>query len=231
MSSFLESVFEVALSSVLVVSVLAFLLKRWIGVRIDESIKHEYARQIEKHKAQLQFENSRQLEEWKSNLALENSRQLERAKSREDEAIRGRNADIERFEGFVKKYNFDSGSLAYIRNRNMAEPFEWPELRQFKELDGWESASQEFLDGDIEALRRKFCESVQSLVRHLGTNAFRLNKPLNDLHQIHPEFKSSKENREREQWQKETKEADEMAQKVEDSYNDFVRFSKQRLRL
>ncbi len=231
LSEFIQSVVEVAFSSVFVVAVLSYLLKRWIGIRIDESVKHAYARQLEEHKAQLQLENSRQLEELKSNLALENSRQLERARLQGEETTRSRSADLERFEEFLKEYNFEDGSLAYIRDRNMAEPFEWSGLDQFKELSScWEKASQEFLDSEIEAKRREFCESVQSLIRHLGINAFRLDNHPGHLSQIHPEFKSAEEDWKREKWQNETRLADELAQKVEDSYNDFVRFSRHHLK-
>lgn len=209
---------------------LYFLLKHWVGTRIAESVKHEYARQLEEHKAQLQLEGSRQLEELKSNLARENSHQLELARLQAEKTARARSADLERFEEFVRKYNFDCGSLAYIRSRNMAEPFEWSELGQFKEIaDSWDTASQEFLDGEIEARRRIFCESVQSLVQHLGLNAFVLHEHQWRLCQIHPEFKSSEEDWKREQWQSDTRLADELAQGIEDSYDEFVRCSKHRL--
>ncbi|MDO8425894.1 MAG: hypothetical protein Q7T24_00080, partial [Deltaproteobacteria bacterium] len=53
-------------SSAVLFALLSFLAKKWIGSRIEQSVKHEYAKKLEEHKAQLQAQVNRSVEEMKA---------------------------------------------------------------------------------------------------------------------------------------------------------------------
>lgn len=79
--SFLYSLLETLAASTVAVAVLWLLFKHWISARIAESIKHEYACELEKLKADLQRENNQQVEEQRATLQLANAKAIELLKS------------------------------------------------------------------------------------------------------------------------------------------------------
>jgi len=47
----------------LLLAIAAFLGKKWFNVRIEEAVKHEYAKKLEEHKVQLQEQVNRSIQQ------------------------------------------------------------------------------------------------------------------------------------------------------------------------
>ena len=58
-------------SSVVLLSAITFICKKWFIARITESIKHEYAKELENHKNDLRRETDTELTRLNGNVAVE----------------------------------------------------------------------------------------------------------------------------------------------------------------
>lgn len=62
-------------------SAVVFVFRTWIAERLKQSIAHEYATELEKHKAELKSGNDVQLAEYRSQLSVKNAEHVERLKA------------------------------------------------------------------------------------------------------------------------------------------------------
>lgn len=130
--------------------IIAFLWKKWLSVRIEESIKHEYARKLEEHKAGVQA-----------------GIQEAQAEKVTDRAL---------FQEFLKTLPTE-GSIAYIQHANMkGYSFAWKALEQLQEFRlKWDNPEHEFLDPDLEEKRRHLLQDVNLYLQQLSLNTYPVN--------------------------------------------------------
>jgi len=160
----------------LLLAVAVFLVKKWVGVRIEESVKHEYAKKLEEHKADLQEQVSAALS------GMEHAYQ---------ESVDQKATDKALFARLIETLP-TNGSISFITHWDVgAMLFNPKKLRQLRVFYlEWNDPEHEFLDADLEAKRRHLHRSVD---RYLGkTEECFFSQPGSDLVGIPPEWQISK---------------------------------------
>jgi hypothetical protein len=145
--------------SALLIALLALICRKWIGTRIEESIKHEYAKKIEEFKAGLQEKVNKDAADKTLFLKL-----LETLPS---------DGSIE----FLRTHDhggpFPKGHLSQLRT------FYYE----------WRNPEHEFLNPELENKSKVLHKCVNEYLTCIGLNAFRLPPPNADYLQVQPEWK------------------------------------------
>lgn len=194
----------------ILVTIGGWLLRKWLGVRIQESVKHEYATRLEDHKHALQAQQE---------VAV---RELE-AMSRADGERRATDKSV--FWMLLAALP-PTGSIAFLRTAR-PDGFSIPawmldELRTF--CTAWSTAEHRFLDSELEAKR----EALRLLICDFVAHVAEITRDLPDgrwlaipphLSQTEPgQFRSAAER------------ANQMAADVVGAYDELVSIGRSRLR-
>lgn len=141
-------------------TILAWLGKKWIGARIENSVRHEYDVKLETHKAKLQQE------------VTETVRKLE---TEFQDAVDRQATDKDLFRRFLTTLP-SSGSITFLRDNNFAG-FSFRRSR-LRDLDTfyheWHDAEHEFLDGELEQIRKRLHELTAEFLSYLAVNTWPL---------------------------------------------------------
>jgi len=134
-----------------------FVMKKWVGVRIEESVKHEYAKKLEDYKFQLQEEFGGAVR--KAQIEIQ-------------EAADERNADKDLLLKLLEVLP-SSGNISYIGSVDMAGVVERGMVRQLQEFfHEWKDPEHSFLDKDIESIRAKLHEEVGGFLNYMAVNTY-----------------------------------------------------------
>jgi hypothetical protein len=135
-----------------------FIGKKWVGVRIEESVKHEYAKKLEEHKANLQDQANRAMETMKLEF---------------QDAVDEKAADKSLYSKFIEAVP-SSGAIEFIDKFNMAGfSFERTEIRQLHIFCyEWNDPEHCFLDNKLESLRADLHKAVVEYLDFLATNTW-----------------------------------------------------------
>ncbi|MBI5901952.1 MAG: hypothetical protein HZB84_00485 [Deltaproteobacteria bacterium] len=142
----------------ILVAIAVFLGKKWLGSRIEESVKHEYARKLEEHKAQLQTQLNRSVEEMKAEF---------------QEAVDQKVTDKALYVKFFETLP-SSGSIEFLKTFDMGfGSFETEQLSQLKYFYcNWNKPEYEFLDAELECKRKALREAISKYLDSYSTNVF-----------------------------------------------------------
>ncbi len=192
------------------VGLLSFVLKRWIGIRIDESVKHEYACQFETVKGEIAKEREKFLQEL----------QCERQKSEVKTAT-----DLALFQDFLQTIPPGGTSYMFLRNCDMGGRIEWDKLVEVDEfLNKWDVPDHEFLELELENSRSELYRAVRRYMEFLNINSFSLDNDLK-FSAIHPDSKGP----DSEFWRAKVQEANKLANDVVECYDFFIRLGRNKL--
>lgn len=148
-----------------------WLLKAWLGAKVEKSVAHEYETRLAAHKAELQKE------------VYAATQQLKREFAEIDEQL-----DVDRslFRQLMEALPSDTIQFAYIEDMNI--PF-FPKsidpLRTFARL--WNRPEKAFLDTELRSLQRNLHEKVVAYLDELDRTIVPSDIHMN-LYQIPPEW-------------------------------------------
>ena len=135
----------------------AFLAKKWIGVRIEESVRHEYAKELEEHKAQLQEQARRVVQE---------------AEAASQELADARSVDKALFQKLLAALP-STGGIRFVRDHPVGSVFEWGDLRELLTFEReWSAPEHEFLDEEFEEKRKHLRKCIALYLDYLATNTW-----------------------------------------------------------
>lgn len=148
-----------------VVGVLAWLGDKWLGTKIEASVRHEYDKKIESHKAELEQKTAAALRTMEAHF---------------QEAVDKKAFDKDLFRQFLAVLP-SSGSIEFIRGNNFAGfSFDRRQLGQLEDFAyGWDNVEHEFLDPELEAKRKELLAETGHFLREIAINTFPMPK---DVH-------------------------------------------------
>lgn len=135
----------------ILIGVASFLGRKWLGTRIEESVKHEYAKELEAHKARLQEQINYSISQKESEL-----KEIEKQKE----------TDKVLFEKFLQILP-SSGSIAILKSQIGIWDWRSGALDQiWKFYENWGNPEQHFLDEKIEEKRNKLYSYVDTFLKY-----------------------------------------------------------------
>ena len=193
-------------------AVLGWLGKKWIGARIENSVRHEYDVKLETHKATLQQE------------VTEAVRKLE---TEFRDAVDRQAADKDLFRRFLATLP-SSGSIAFLRDNNFAG-FSFRRSR-LKDLDAfyhdWDDAEHEFLDNELEEKRKHLHSLISEFTGYLALNTWPLDTDANSSW-VPPDWEHEQPDRFRETVDR----IHSLAQRIVDAHSSLVRMGREKLKV
>lgn len=195
-----------------VVAVLAWLGDKWLGTKIEASVRHEYDKKIESHKAELE----------QTTAAA-----LRRMEAQFQDAVDKKAFDKDLFRQFLAALP-SAGSIEFIRGNNFADfSFDRRQLGQLEEFAyRWDNVEHEFLDPEMEAKRKELLAETGSFLHEIAVNTFPMPKDVNrssvpeDWETEHPE-----------RFEKAVEAIHGLATKVVSIHTDLVRLGRERLKV
>ena len=188
-----------------------FIGKKWIGIRIEESVKHEYAKKLEEHKTKLQEQINRTIGEIKLEF---------------QDAIDKKSADKSLYAKFIETLP-SSGSIDFIDKFNMAGcPFKKKELEQLEKFCcEWNDPEHQFLDHELESLRNNLHEVVVEYLNFLVVNTWCCEGDV-DLISVPAEWEETQPER----FEKTVSNLHDLAQKIVDAHRLLICSAKRKLK-
>ncbi len=198
-------------TTVLVV-LLAWLGKSWIGTRIEKSVGHEYDKKLEDHKAQLQQQNAEA---------------VQKMQDRVQAVLDEKAVDKVLFEKFLATLP-SQGGISFIKDFNMAGfSFQQKKLEHLKEFDWcWGDAEHEFLDPALEGMRKKLHDLVGEYLGFISVNTFPLDKDVS-CSWVPPDWEETQ----REHFWEVVNRLHDMAGEIVELHSDLVRTARNELKL
>lgn len=141
-----------------IVVLIGWLGKEWLGTRIEMSVTHEYDKKLETYKSELQ----------QTTAAA-----LRRMKTEYQNSMDRKATDKELFQQFLTTLP-STGSIEFIQSFNFSG-FSFPyarlqDLQTFRY--DWSNAEHEFLDSEMEQKRAKLLELVYKFLDYIATNTW-----------------------------------------------------------
>jgi hypothetical protein len=134
---------------------------------------------------------------------------------------RGVSADRKILES-ISDLMVESGSIEFVRRNNFAGwSFDWSSLRGIEEFAARGGPENEFIDPELEELRKTLHDSCRQLLSILATNTF----PIRDRQSVPDDWETDQPER----FWKVVSEIDAMTDKVCCSYDDLIRNARKRL--
>ena len=195
----------------IVLLILTWLFKKWISVRIEESVKHEYAMRLEEHKAELQQQIDRSAKEVQTEL---------------QEIAGQKKTDRELFTRFLEVLP-SSGSVEFIEKHHMGGTFEIDALKQVKAFfREWNTPECQFLDEELEKKRCTLHRNVGEYLGYVATNTWIVDCDGNrDFASVPKEWRDEQPNR----YEKTIEELHNLADRVVKAHQDLVQTGRRKL--
>lgn len=195
-----------------VVGLLAWLGDKWLGTKIEASVRHEYDKKIESHKAELEQKTAAALRTMEAQF---------------QDAVDKKAFDKDLFRQFLAVLP-SAGSIEFIRGNNFAGfSFDRRQLGQLEEFAyGWDNVEHEFLDPELEAKRKELLAETGRFLHAIAVNTFPMPKDVNrssvpeDWETEHPE-----------RFEKAVAAIHGLATKVVLIHTDLVRLGRERLKV
>jgi hypothetical protein len=116
----------------------------------------------------------------------------------------------------------ESGSIEFVRRNNFAGwSFDWSSLRGIEEFAARGGPENEFIDTELEDLRKALHDSCRRLLGYLATNTF----PIRDRQSVPEDWEIDQPDR----FRKVVSEIDAMTDTVCNSYDELIRSARRRL--
>lgn len=196
----------------ILIAIIVFFSKKWLGSRIEESVKHEYAKKLEEHKAQLHEQLNLSVEQMKAVF---------------QDAVDLKATDKALFAKFMDTLP-SSGSIEFLKTFDMGfGSFDTDQLSQLKDFYySWNNPEYEFLNTDLESKRRELGNVVDEYFVSYGKNTFLRNDCLDQKRAYVPtEWKETHP----ENYRQAVDELNSLADKVVKAHEDLVRNARMRL--
>ncbi|MEK6644699.1 MAG: hypothetical protein AABZ08_12415 [Planctomycetota bacterium] len=186
--------------------------KKWVGTRIEHSVRHEYDKKLELFKVDLQ------------QVSSEAIRKLELDYQ---ESINEKAADKDLFRRFLLCLP-STGSIEFIRDHDYAggsfDRDRHEDLENF--VTNWDNTEHEFLDCELEEKRQKLMALVNEFLHTMARDTFSVNNSISRA-SIPPEWRYEQSDR-----FKETTEAiNKLVSDVVKKHSDIVRTGRVKLKL
>ncbi|MFN7429497.1 MAG: hypothetical protein ACK54T_07020 [bacterium] len=194
------------------VGVIAWLGDKWIGTKIEASVRHEYDKKIETHKAELEQKTAATLRTMESQF---------------QDAVDRKAFDKDLFRQFLAVLP-SSGSIEFIRVNNFAGfSFDRRQLERLEDfVHTWNNAEHEFLDPDLEATRKELMTETGRFLHEIAINTFPMPK---DAHRssVPEEWETDQPKR----FEKVVDTIHTLAAKVVATHTELVRLGRERLKV
>ena len=193
------------------IAIIVFLGRRWLGARIEESIKHEYARKLEEHKAHLQEQVNRSIRQMQSEF---------------QEAVDQKATDKALFAKFLETLP-SSGSIEFMDKFNMAGwSFDRKNLDQLATFqEDWRRPERQFLDEEVDKRRAHLHKLIGEYLKCLAFNTFPV-KGNPDYSSVPEEWQEEQPER----FNRTVKKLHDLAGKAVAAHKDLITTARQRLK-
>lgn len=144
---------------------LGWLFDKWLGTKIEASVRHEYDKKIETHKAELEQKTAATLRTMESQF---------------QDAVDRKAFDKDLFRQFLAVLP-SAGSIEFIRVNNFAGfSFDRRRLEQIEDfVHTWDNVEHEFLDPDLESKRKELLAEAGRFLGQIAVNTFPMPKDVN----------------------------------------------------
>lgn len=188
-----------------------WIIKKWLGRHIEESVSHQYNTKLESHKAELQQETTAAIRKMEADY---------------QDAVDQQAADKELFTRLLRTLPAN-GSIHFLRENNFAGfSFSWQRLSQLNDfVHEWDNVDHEFLDADLEAQRQALLDAANRFLAYLGSNTWPLAS--GDRSSVPQEWEDSEPQRFRETVGR----IHELAEGVVSCHTDLVRNGRSKLKM